>query len=208
MSDSLTLYEIEDGLRAAVDAWEGAREAVESVPAGDEEARQLALLRYDNTEAALKAYLAEEVRKVTGIASYIRYCDSMEELCDQEVKRLRERRESWASRRDRVKSFVLGVMQQFDVPKYEVATAVIRRQKNGGVVPAEIVDPVNVPSQYVRLTVQMTQADLEQLPMAVRMRCTIKEREFATAKIGAALAAGEAVPGARLGQRGEHLRIS
>lgn len=208
MADSLTLYEIEDGLRAAVDAWDEARLAVELVPADDEEGRAQALLRYDNTEAALKAYLAEEVRKVTGIASYIRYCDAMEELCDQEVKRMRERRESWATRRDRVKSFVLGVMQQFDVKKFETATAAIRRQSNGGTVAPVITDPLNVPSRFVRLTVQMTQEQFEQLPMAVRMKTSVKEREFATAAIAAALAAGEEVPGAKPGQRGEHLRIA
>lgn len=207
-TESLTLYELEDGLREAVDSWEDAREAVAVVPADDEEGRTAALLRYNNAEAALKAYLAEEVRKVHGIASYIRYCDAMEDLCDQEVKRLRERRESWAARRDRVKSVVLGVMQQFDVKKFETASAVLRRQANGGTVAPIITDPLNVPSRYVRLTVQMTQEQFEQLPMALRMKLNVREREFSTSKIASALAAGEDVPGAKAGERGEHLRVA
>lgn len=208
MTDTLTLYQIENGLLAAVAAWEEAREAVELVPVDAEEERAQALLRFDRAEAELKEYLAQEVRKVEGIASYIRYCDAMEERCDQEVKRLRERRQSWAQRRDRVKQFVLDVMQQFDVKKFETSTSAIRRQANGGTVAPVITDPLNVPSRYVRLTVQMTQEQFEQLPMAVRMKLSVKEREFATGKIAADLAAGIEVPGAKAGQRQEHLRVA
>lgn len=206
MHDSLSLYEIEDGLRVAVDAYEEAREQLELVANEPAEVNNAAYDRMMLAQSAVEAYLQEEIRKVNGIHSYIRYCDAMQRACDEEAERLEARQKMWERRRDWIKGLVLSIMRQFDVKKFETASAVLRRQNNGGVNPVEITDPAAVPAHFVRVTVQMTEAQFQKLPMMVG--AVVKEREFMNAAIRKTLETGSPVPGARLGERGESLRVA
>jgi hypothetical protein len=208
MNDTLTLYEIEDGLRAAVEAYEEAREQLELVGNESPEVVNAAYERMRHAEMAVKGYLAEEVRKVNGIYGYIRHCDAMHALCDEEINRLVARAKTWERRRDWLKALTLQVMQQFDAKKFETATAVIRRQANGGVVAPVIVDPAMIPPEYVKLTVQLPESQWKSLCGLTCVEGANIKREFMLGAIGAALARGEIVPGAKPGERGEHLRVA
>lgn len=206
--ESLTLYEIQDGLRAVVDAYEDAREQLELVGNEDADVVNAAYDRLMFCESAVKEYLREEVRKVDGIAAYLRYCDQMEAAAKEERDRLADRVRLWEARGKRLKAMTLGIMQEFGVKKFETATSEIRRQANGGTVPADITEPAAIPDRFVRVTVQMTQQQLNRLPEEIRTAAKVKDREFMGAMIAGALSRGEDVPGAQLGERGEHLRVA
>jgi hypothetical protein len=78
----------------------------------------------------------------------------------------------------------------------------LRVQGNGGLQPL-IVDPGVLPDEYVDVTIRVSLADYK----AKKMEVKILDSQPADRRIRGALADGP-VPGAYLGERGQHLRLS
>lgn len=100
---------------------------------------------------------------------------------DQEIKRLQERKRVLLKRRDWLKQMLFGVMKDTGREKFKTALFSFSIQKNGGARPVDLVG--EVPGAW------------------------LKPGEPDTKKIREYLEAGNSLPFAVLGDRGESLRI-
>jgi hypothetical protein len=136
----------------------------------------------------------------------------------REIKRLQEMIDRWESLREHLSSYALEAMSQQNKKVLEGTNGrKLRRQSNGGVLPVEIAQESLIPEGLTRYTVTMKGDLLYWLikrleeshvihPMALEVLHSAKGEPDLTA-IREVLEAGEGVPGARLGDRGEHLRV-
>ncbi len=174
MSLELSLFQIEDGLRDLYAMREETRAAMLEDTAGvswNESQAQLAVIN----EAILN-YLRAEVKKVDGTADFILMLDRLAheprdrkgvtERCeiDQEIDRLRARRDNLRELMQNVKdnvAFVMGEMpwREGKPKKLEGVRHSITLRGNGGAQPVEIHDESLVPDDLCRVTVTMS-ADL------------------------------------------------
>jgi hypothetical protein len=160
-------------------------------------------------------YVKAEVRKVDGVAAWIRECDARRKLMADEVDRLDRVRKAWEVRGDRIRQIVIAVMQETGQPKLQGATSVLRLQKNPPSV--EVSQPGLVPAEYQRVTVTMplhvwnsaiytalmdTYADT-----ALMDSVMVGQPEPAKLKIAAELKQNVGVPGCSLITDKVHLRI-
>ena len=117
---ALTLYEIEDNLAALANTFELVEEA---------EARQLIL---DEIGSALR--LAREKRDA--LVGFLRHCEAQQKFADQEIERIRNRRDRIARLQAELEQYVVRVIDQFVVPdrrgvkRLEGNFSSIRIQKN------------------------------------------------------------------------------
>ena len=162
----------------------------------------------------LQVYLrAELAHKVDSVRNFIREQEHAAELYKAEAATLALKAKRAAETVERVKGFVLGIMQALNIPKYQGATHWIRKQANGGIKPLEIVQPDLVPDRFKLFTICLTHSQYSTLCDLLRSQkipvppCIAEaEREPDNQAIRAALERGEGVPGCRLLERGEHLR--
>ena len=131
-------------------------------------------------------YLAAEVTKVDNVRGYLRHCEVMEQAHRQEVERQTRMAQGWEERAQHLKNACIRALESAGKTRAEGKTGVLRIQKNGGQAPLEIFDEKAIPSRYTPLTITYP-LDKDAL-----------RRD---------LAAGKVVPGARLAERGVHLRV-
>ncbi len=166
MSSDLSLYKIEDHVQALLNTLEMV-----------DDPGQKAEITED-----IRRALEAEVRKVDGVAAYLSQCAASQAACKAEIERIRGISDVWAGREKRVRSYVQGVMEQFDLPKLEGATASFSlRAVPSSVV---IVDESAIPEIFKRTTVVV---DIDKKGVA------------------AAIKAGQDVPGADLSMGGKTL---
>ncbi len=106
-------------------------------------------------EVAIRACAEAEVRKVDGIRKYWRLCDQMEAAAKFEAETQKKRAQMWDARRARLKLLVYDVMTAFHLKKLEGQTGSLMVKGNGGRCAVEISDQSLVPSEYMRVTVDM-----------------------------------------------------
>lgn len=197
MSD-LSLFGIESELHQLYDEWQTAEtpEALQSA------------------EAAIIDYGQREVRKVDGIRSYLRVCDEQEKAAKAEAQNQTARAGRWKARADHLKHFVMEVMRSFGKTKLEGNTGVLRIQANGGKQPLTITDESLVPDELCVWAGEIDgpawgvicrSLDVKVLAQ-ILPHCRVVRKPDNDA-VRARLARGEAVAGARLDGRGEHLRV-
>src|SRR5688500_1407714 len=88
-----SLYEITDHLSALFDTYD----MVETAELQEE------------IDVEIARYLEAEVRKVDGIAGYLAHCEKQQEFAAEEIKRLQDRKTTYARRFDRLKQYVIEV---------------------------------------------------------------------------------------------------
>jgi Siphovirus Gp157 len=140
----------------------------------------------ENVRQAIEAYIRAEVQKVDRIRAYIIHEEAKAEICRRESDRQLARARAAESHVEHVKAFCMRVLQEMQKPKVEGRTGCIRIQKNGGKLALEIFDESALPFEFTPMTITYP-PDTE----AIRK----------------ALEAGTHVPGAKLGERGSHVRI-
>lgn len=202
-NDSLTLWDIESGLQELVLA----REEAET----DEQRSQC--------DEAIRAYVKAEVQKVDGIRAYLKHCDLMEAAAKQEAQRLTAKAKMWEVRRERLKEICQAVMGEVGKRRLEGRVGVLRIQQNGGKRPVLLNAPAMVPEELCQYEGRISGAAWERLRYLLSQVCASAqdaffgrqdvqmERKPMLGSIGARLEAGEPVPGASLGVKGEHLRV-
>ena len=217
MSLDLTLFQIEDGLRDLYAMREEAREAVQnciggrvsSNDAGETSPLQEAEAELEQIDKAISLYIGAEIKKTDGVADFIlmldRLCHEQRERkgsvercdLDQEIDRLKARRDSLrgvlAHVKDAVKFVMEGMSWREGKPKkLEGVRHSITLRGNGGAQPVEITDESLIPDEYCRVTVTMTfDRWLEISPMfSQQFRDEIKlgPREVSRSAIAEALA--------------------
>ena len=129
METSLSLYKIEDDLRAILDTLEGASE---------EDRPQLEIMLREKLEA--------EVRKVDGLCQFLTHLDDQARLAAEEIKRLQLRKSHFDAHGERLKQYVIDIMQQNQLPKLEGKyNTLTLRQCPASV---EIIDESAIPSSF------------------------------------------------------------
>jgi hypothetical protein len=130
---------------------------------------------------------ADQARKLDGYVSLIRHCETMAAAARETAERFARKAQAEENKARRLKQRLLDYLDFTLQPKAVTASGwTVAGQSNGGAVPLEI-DAVSleaVPRQFVT-TVEVIDK----------------------AAIRSALAAGDSLPFARLGERGRHLRI-
>ena len=206
-----SLFVIESALS---DLFDARQELIDEVAFTDEQIadKQAAL---DQINLAIKQYVVAEVRKVDGIAAYLRELQARQLARDLEIDRLEGLNSADAAAEERIKQICLECLNEDKQKRYEGKLGTIRRQNNGGVQPVEVKQPDLVPDTLKRATVTLSLS----LWRGVVAFCAEKKyadlslysksvSEPDVAAIRKTLEDGEAVPGCVLKDRGEHLRIS
>lgn len=187
----LSLFDIERTLVELVDRWQEAETSEE----------------IEIAETAIRVYVEQEVRKVDGIRRYLKFCETQSAAAKAEAALQRSRQAQWEARRERLKAFVFDVMTSFRVRKLEGETGTLQIKGNGGLAPLSIVSDELVPDEYCMVSIRMSADAWNRIKPGIKEVCEAGPREPNNSMIRAALAAGEGVPGCRLGERAEHLEI-
>lgn len=144
------------------------------------------------------------------VAAFLRHCQSQEEFANEEIERLRRRRDRIARVRSELEAYVAGVIRQFAEPdrrgvqRLDGNHSSLRIQRNPDSV--AVSDPEALPGSLkdavVTLPALVWEALLEGVAPEVRASCEslVKKLELKPDKraIAAELKSGSAVPGAEL----------
>lgn len=132
-------------------------------------------------EAALVATLNAHVAKVDAVSRYLANLEHLEQAAIDEGGRLERRAASFKAKRQRLEEYVLRVLEVTGFPALQGETSTLKARNNPPAV--EITDEKAIPAEYIKIT--------QPAPT------TMIDKKA----IGAALNAGEHVPGARRIQR-------
>lgn len=190
---NMTLYDIETNLLALFES-RGEAEAE-----GDAEA----VAAFDHEIAAV---IEAEIKKVDGIAAFLRECEARAEMSKLEALRLTERRNLWTKRAERVKEATLHVMREvIRETKLEGRFSTLSVKKNPASLQIDAEDLL--PPEYFTYTLRLTHNGLKDVLQALRSsgdngqwlaRNLKVEQAPINADIKDALKKGDVVPGAKL----------
>ena len=192
--NNLTLFEIEKDRQELLDMRDEAMEAG-ALPA-----------ELEAIDKALQEYECREVRKVDGTAHAITVYNQAADIVEAEIKRLQGRAKSLRGRADRIKANALAAMQAFGVKKLETPLHYLRVQGNGGLEPLTV-DMEVLPRSYQTVTVRLGAKTWDNFSEGTGLRYNVLDRGIFADTIRDALKRGEVIPGAKLEERGVHLRV-
>jgi hypothetical protein len=190
----LTLYELEDDLAALANTFEMVEEA---------EARQMIL---DEIGRALRQ--AKEKRDA--LVGFLRHCDAQQSFADQEIERIKARRDRIAKFQEELEQYVVRVIDQFAVPdrrgvkRLEGNFSSLRIQKNPDsvLITDEKILPLALKDAVLTMPAYVWEALLERLGKEDRavFEAQVKKCEFKPDKraLAGELKMGEEIPGADL----------
>ena len=190
---NLSLYQIETELSELI----ALREAVAS-DGGDTEA--LAVI-----DQQIREYIGREIRKVDNIATAVKSLQVASDAAKAESARMRDRAKQFEATAERIKAMALDVMRAHAITKVSTPTNTLRIQKNGGKVPLVIENVGAIPVAYKLTSVTVPSVvwglAIEKFPALGSFAGTESANEAAIR------GTDERVPGPKLGERGEHLRL-
>ena len=191
--NNLTLFEIEKELQELLDMRD------EAVEAGAPPVELEAIDKF------LQEYEYHEVRKVDGTAHAITVYNQAADIVEAEIERLQGRAKSLRGRADRIKANALAAMQAFGVRKLETPSHTLRVQGNGGLEPLSVPIAEALPIHLRVYTVTIHGHEMSMI--AASTSAKIKDVSANGPAIRAVIKGGENVPGAKLEERGVHLRV-
>ncbi len=253
MSLNLSLYTIEADLAALVVMREQTLEGSEFENCSDPITAQEAQLRTIDT--AIREYIAAEIRKADSIADLLLMLDRVAGepkdrkggriVCelDQEIERLRERRDNLRKRAEHIKGIVQAVMSGMEWKpgkprKIEGVRHTLSLVGNGGKQPVVISDESLVPDEFCKATIELSMiawkellalagaeadygsARITRVPWISLIAAELEKPcgmcdgkgEYSDPEPGRCEVCGgsgrRGVPGARLAERGESVRVS
>jgi len=189
-----TLYELEDSLAALANTFEMVEEA---------EAKQLIL---DEIGRALR----QVKEKRDALVGFLRHCEAQQKFADQEIERIKSRRDRIAKFKEELEQYVIWVIDQFVMPdrrgvkRMEGNFSSLRLQKNPDsvVITDEKALPVAWKDVVLTMPAHVWEALLERLDKNERavFEAHLKKCEFKPDKRALAneLKNGEEIPGADL----------
>lgn len=167
-------------------------------------------------ELQVASYFLAEVRKVDRIVAAIRKCQSAAEECRKESARLASVAVAWEMREKRIKDNSKYAMQTHGVRVIETPQHKLRICGNGGLKPLFVDSQRDVDEFHdIAVTMNLPQwCDMVkaavQAGVLTEKEASVMEHRFPSFpnndRIREALTRGETVPGAKLLDRGEHLR--
>lgn len=99
-----------------------------------------------DVEEIVKAYLTAAAGKRDRMATVIRRLEAEQEICEQEIRRLRARKDVLGNAEQRIRRYVIAVMQSIGETKLKGETCTLAIQKNPASV--EILDSTLIPAEY------------------------------------------------------------
>jgi len=194
MSENLTLYEIHEGLRYAMEQYEEATTEDQRVEA----------------EALIQAFAEAEVKKGEGIISYLKVAEHMATSAEAEERRHAERKQRWRTRAERLKKWIVLVMQAAGRKSINTPIGSMSVRGNGGAAPLQINFDVLEPHLKI-VTAEFNDACfhsfLHYMKTSGAPEPRVIDRKPDMAEIRRRLKAGETVAGVVELERGSHLRI-
>ena len=151
---NLSLYNIETGLLELL----AFREEVMSDPDASPTEQQETAARIDQQ---IREYVTAEIRKVDGIAHYLREFERRAEIDRAEAKRIIDRARGWEQRHDRLEQVVKDVMLMTGNQKLEGEHNTLKLRTNPASV--DVRQPELVPYAFQRITITMTLALFDKL---------------------------------------------
>ena len=191
---ALTLYDLEDNLAALVNTFEMVEEA---------ETRKLILDDIGNALRQVKA-------KRDAVVGFLRHCEAQQQFADQEIERIKGRRDRIARLQEELEQYVVRVIDQFvvadrrGVKRLEGNFSSIRIQKNPDsvVITDEKALPLALKDAVLTMPAYVWEALLERLGKEDRavFERQVKKCEFKPDKraLAAELKKAEEIPGADL----------
>jgi len=191
---ALTLYEVEDNLAALANTFELVEEA---------EARQLILEEIGNA-------LRRAREKRDALVGFLRHCEAQQRFADQEIERIKNRRDRIARLQEELELYVVRIIDQFVVPdrrgvkRLEGNFSSLRIQKNPDsvVITDEKTLPLALKDVVLTMPAYVWEALLERLGKEDRaaFEAQMKKCEFKPDKraLAGELKKGEEISGADL----------
>lgn len=191
---ALTLYELEDNLAALANTFELVEEA---------EAKQVILEEIGRALRQVK-------EKRDAVVGFLRHCEAQQRFADQEIERIKSRRDRIAEFQEELEQYVIRVIDQFVVPdrrgvkRMEGNFSSLRIQKNPDsvVITDEKALPVAWKDVVLTMPAHVWEALLERLEKDERavFEAQVKKCEFKPDKRALVneLKNGEEIPGADL----------
>lgn len=145
-------------------------------------------------------------KKGDGIRGWLREQDLRATTFREEEARFKGLAMQAEANVERVKAYVLGVMQQFDLKRIKGTSgdALIGRRGNGGVRPLTIAQELMVPDKYLQVVTPVPLSVWNEHGMPDPDPTHIRVDKQA---VRHDLELGIGVPGCRLEEKGEHLRV-
>jgi hypothetical protein len=204
----LSLFQIEAELLQLIDVRDDVLERMSAMSPDQLTASPEIGAELTTVECLIRDYLKAEVRKVDGCAFAIKEFEARAAARSQEAERMKASADRDAETAKRIKAMVLEVMQEFDEKKLPGRLFTITRQVNGGVQPLTISQPDLVPLSCKRVTVSIRGESVSDFARQFGGQYRIVDDLHPDQKdIRETLERGEGVMGARLEDRGEHIRI-
>lgn len=99
----------------------------------------------------IAVYLEAEIRKVDSIAGYLGHCESQQDFAAQEIKRLQERKASFARKQARLEDYIQRVMHLAGKSKLEGRTSTLQLKQCPASV--EVINQSLVPQEFIRTSI-------------------------------------------------------
>lgn len=117
-------------------------------------------------EKAIQETIAAHVRKVDGVARFMKHLDSQSDLAAAEIKRLQDRKRAIDKHIERFEKYILDCMTMAGMDKFDGETATLRRKKN----PPKLVvlSEELVPDRFRTIVPQTTEIDNAALKAALK----------------------------------------
>jgi Gp157 protein len=147
--------------------------------------------------------------KADGVRGYLKTRQAQWAEWQEEVNRWTALAKAAREDVERFKEYVLDAMRLLDAKRIEGSRGdvLLRRVGNGGVKPLVIAQPNLVPDSHLRVTVTIPYEEWKQLDSWGNSLLVRAAPDPDRAAIRKTLEAGGHVPGCRLDERGEHLRV-
>lgn len=207
----LSLFAIEAELLQLIDQREDVLERMaamspDELTASPEIGQELSVV-----EGLIRQYLhGHLVAKADSIGFAVKEYEARAEARKAEAERMRASADRDAETAKRIKAMVLEVMQEFGEKKLPGRLFTITRQGNGGLSPLLIAQPDLIPDRLKMVMVKMSLDAWQHMRKffeGAQVACEVSAPEPNGSAIRGILERGEGVPGARIGDRGEHVRI-
>jgi len=202
VAKGLSMFEIDEGLEALVEAAEQEAEANNGEIS-------------ESIKTALATYAEAFGYKVDRIASYLKAQKAESELAQREAERFQARHEAAENREKRLKQMLVWFMISRNTQKLRGALNTISLQANSA--PSLVIEEtIHIPDSFYRAKVELTWLEwheiVESLPLG-RLRDRlgnpdgkIVQKELQRGILSDALARGEAIRGVSL-VKGSHVRL-
>jgi hypothetical protein len=114
----------------------------------------------------IREYVGREIKKVDGVAYYLKEFEARAAAAKEEAKRLKARADAWEARHERLKTLVKSVMLMSGKARLDGDSNTLRLVKCPASV--EIAQPELVPAEYCASELKLTVADVITLKAACR----------------------------------------